>query len=109
MVGARRHAQLLEFAPVVVIKEGAAGCRVLWRGDNQAEVLEIDVATRSIAATDTTGAGDAFDAGFLHALVAGGYIGGRRATPRRCLRRSALAGHRSASRLLTSPRPELAL
>ncbi len=108
VVGARRHARLLEFAPLVVIKEGAAGCRVLWRGDNQAEVLEIDVATRSIAATDTTGAGDAFDAGFLHALVAGGYTaGGARATA--LLRRSAIAGNRSASRLLTSPRPELGL
>ncbi len=108
MVGARRHAQLLDFAPVVVIKEGAAGCRVLWRGDNQAEVLEIDVATRSIAATDTTGAGDAFDAGFLYALVAGGYTtGGARATA--LLRRAALAGHKSATRLLTAPRPELAL
>ena len=91
-----------------MIKEGAAGCRVLWRGDNQGEVLEIDVATRSIAATDTTGAGDAFDAGFLHALVGGGYkSGGARTTA--LFRRSALAGHRSASRLLTSPRPELAL
>jgi len=108
VIGTRRHAQLLEFAPVVVIKEGAAGCRVLWRGDNQAEVLEIDVATRTIAATDTTGAGDAFDAGFLHALVAGGYTaGGLRTTA--LFRRAALAGHRSASRLLTSPRPELAL
>jgi len=108
VVGPRRDAPLLELAPVVVIKEGAAGCRVLWRGDSQGDVLEIDVATRSIVATDTTGAGDAFDAGFLHALVAGGYThDGKR--PTAVLRRAALAGHRSAARLLTSPRPELVL
>ncbi len=100
--------RLLEITPTLVIKEGAAGCRVLWRGEPAGEVLEIVVATRPVPATDTTGAGDAFDAGFLFALVSRG--GTRQTTAATAdLRRAALAGHRAATRLLTSPRIELAL
>jgi sugar/nucleoside kinase (ribokinase family) len=98
--------RLLDLAPVLVVKEGAAGCRVLWRADEPGEVLEIEVATKPVATLDTTGAGDAFDAGFLHWLIANEY---RPDSPRQAaaLRRAALAGHRAATRLLTSARPEL--
>lgn len=98
--------RVVDLAPIVVIKEGVAGCRVLWRADSATEILEIEVATKPVATTDTTGAGDAFDAGYLHWLVANGH---RPGGPRQAaaLRRAALAGHRAAARLLTSPRPEL--
>ena len=44
-------------------RQGAYGYLVLAReGDGR---LRFEVATEHIAATDTTGAGDAFDAGFL--------------------------------------------
>lgn len=102
LAGRSRHERLLDLAPLVVIKLGADGCRVQWRDS------VIEVATRRIAAADTTGAGDAFDAGFLHALVAGGYSTGGVA-PSTLLRRAALAGHRSAARVLTAPRVELSL
>lgn len=87
---------LLDLAPVAVVKEGSDGARVLWRDNGR--VLQLDVATRPIAVTDTTGAGDAFDAGFLHSMLGGG-----------SMRRAALAGHRAATRLLTRPRAELDL
>ncbi|MFN8520595.1 MAG: carbohydrate kinase family protein [Chloroflexota bacterium] len=93
---------LLDIAPVVVVKEGAGGCRVLWRTD--AEVGRIEVATTAIAAADTTGAGDAFAAGFLRVLMAGD--GPPSAT---VLRRAAVAGHRSAGDLLRRPRVTLSV
>lgn len=98
--------RLLDFAPVAVVKHGSGGCRVLWAGGRDGDVLESVVATTPIAAADTTGAGDAFDAGFLHALIASGYRPGaaRSAT---VLRRAAVAGHRAAARLLTGTRKEL--
>lgn len=98
--------KLLDFAPVAIVKEGAGGCRVLWVDERSGDVLESVVATKPISAADTTGAGDAFDAGFLHSLIASGYRPGaeRDAT---VLRRAALAGHRAAARVLTAPRKEL--
>lgn len=95
-----RAADLLDLAPVVVVKEGAGGCRVLWRdGDG---LGRLDVATAPLVATDTTGAGDAFAAGFLRVLM--GVDGPATAA---ILRRAALAGHRSAADLLRRPRPTL--
>jgi sugar/nucleoside kinase (ribokinase family) len=100
--------RLLELAPIVVVKQGAIGCRVLWRSGERGERSHSTVATTRIAATDTTGAGDAFDAGFLKSLLTGGYRRGT--TPVAAdLRRAALAGHRSAAKLLTSPRRELSI
>ena len=58
---------------------------------------------RSTAA-DTTGAGDAFDAGFLVGWF--GAIAAGRALPA-TLRQAAVAGHRAAARQLSSPRTEL--
>ena len=103
-----RLRRLLDLAPIVAIKEGASGCRVLWRGGDDAAVNEIHVATRSIKGVDTTGAGDAFDAGFLYALVAGGMRSGATPAPA-ILRRAALAGHRAAASLIRSPRAEVTL
>ena len=57
-----------------------------------------------MAATDTTGAGDAFDAGFLAEWLARG----RAASPA-VLRRAVVAGNRAAARQIAAPRPELAL
>lgn len=111
MVGRRGAPRLLDLAPIVIVKQGAAGCSVLWRrapaAGAAAPVVEIQVATRALGVADTTGAGDAFDAGFLHALVAAGYSGGVPSAA--VLRRAALAGHRAAARLLTSRRVELTL
>ncbi|MEZ4596572.1 MAG: carbohydrate kinase family protein, partial [Chloroflexota bacterium] len=95
-------ASLLDLAPVVVVKEGAGGCRVLWR--SEAEVGRLEVATAPIAASDTTGAGDAFAAGFLRVLM-----GADAPVSAAILRRAALAGHRSAADLLRRPRPTLSV
>jgi sugar/nucleoside kinase (ribokinase family) len=46
-------------APVIVTKRGAEGCVVTWPGGSER------VAAPSVAVIDTTGAGDAFSAGFL--------------------------------------------
>jgi len=109
-VGPTRAARrLLELAPVVVVKDGAAGCDVVWRAA-AGGIAELDVAASPIAAADTTGAGDAFAAGFLFALLGGGSA----SVPARpwtaaTLRRAALAGHRAAADLLRRPRAELGL
>jgi sugar/nucleoside kinase (ribokinase family) len=59
-----------------------------------------------VTATDTTGAGDAFDAGFLVGWFAARAAG--RSLPA-SLQRAALVGHRTAARHLTTVRTELAL
>jgi len=97
---------LLALSPLVVVKEGAAGCRVLVRGPGPGPLaaLELVVAARPAHAEDTTGAGDAFDAGFLLAWAA---IPRPQRLDAAGLRRAAVAGNRAATRLLTEPRPEL--
>ncbi len=95
---------LLEFARIAVIKRGNRGARVVAREDGVDEPLRFDVATPSVNAADTTGAGDAFDAGFIV-----GWLGARasgRPQPE-ALHRATLAGHRAAARHLTGPRVEL--
>jgi sugar/nucleoside kinase (ribokinase family) len=94
---------LPRFAPVVVVKRGAGGATLLVRAGGNPPV-RLEVATRPLQAPDTTGAGDAFDAGFLAAWLAAG-----RSTSVGDLRRAVVAGHRAATRLLGAPRPELAL
>jgi sugar/nucleoside kinase (ribokinase family) len=99
---------LAEFAPVVVVKQGPKGCQVIRSGPKEGDVVRSIVAVRAMVASDTTGAGDAFDAGFLYSLLSSGYRPADVVSDA-VLRRAALAGHRSAVRLLTTPRKELRL
>jgi fructokinase len=73
-----------------------------WSGPT----VKFDVATRAVAAADTTGAGDAFGAGFIAEWLAS-RAAGRSATV--ALRRAAVAGNRVAARQLAAPRRELPL
>lgn len=98
---------LLADARIAVIKRGPRGARVFVRddGDTPGEPpLRFDIATTPIAAEDTTGAGDAFDAGFIAGWL-GALKGGHAGTD--ALHRATLAGHRAAARQLKSPRAEL--
>jgi ribokinase len=95
---------LLDVAPIAVVKRGAKGATVMAREDDAN--LRFEVATEHVNATDTTGAGDAFDAGFLMAWFTARAAG--KSVPS-SLQRAALAGHRAAARHLTSTRPELPL
>jgi sugar/nucleoside kinase (ribokinase family) len=100
----RDAAQLLDLAPVAVVKRGRGGASVVAR--DGAEVLAFDVATAPRDVTDTTGAGDAFDAGFLVAWLSVPVESRSRPA---ALRRAVLAGHRAAARQLSMPRHELVL
>jgi sugar/nucleoside kinase (ribokinase family) len=101
LVGPRNMRQLLELAPVVVVKAGAAGCTVYWRD------VEMEIAARPFAATDTTGAGDGFDAGFLYSLISCGRgLGDLRQLD---LRHAAYDGGKAAASFIRGPRKELAL
>ena len=95
---------LLDVAGIVVVKRGRKGATVLARSGS--ERLRFEVATAPIDAADTTGAGDAFDAGFLLGWFAAKAAG--RALPA-ALHRAALSGHRVAARQLSAPRPELVI
>lgn len=95
---------LLESAPLAIVKRGAGGATVLARG--LAATHRFEVATESLAATDTTGAGDAFDAGFIAMFLSAPPDARHRPA---ALRRAALAGHRAAARHLATGTPELAL
>ncbi len=95
---------LTDLAPLAVVKQGRAGATVLAR--DGASRLAFDVAARAKDATDTTGAGDAFDAGFLVAwLDQPAEVRSRPAA----LRRAVLAAHRAAGRQLANPGKELSL
>jgi sugar/nucleoside kinase (ribokinase family) len=95
---------LLDDARIAVVKRGPEGATVLAReGDGR---LRFEVATEHLAVTDSTGAGDAFDAGFLVGWFTSRAAG--KSLPA-SLQRAALAGHRAAARQLTSQRQELPL
>ena len=68
--------------------------------------IRFDVATRPIVAADTTGAGDAFDAGFIAEWLASARAGRSAIVG---LRRAAVAGNRTAARQVAVPRRELQL
>lgn len=106
LVGRRGARRLLDVAPLVVVKLGPGGCQLVWH-NRSGGIMEMEVAAKPLAATDTTGAGDAFDAGFLYVLLSVGFDSA--APSPALLRRAALAGHRAAARLLSSPRTELVL
>jgi sugar/nucleoside kinase (ribokinase family) len=99
---------LLDLAAIAVVKRGARGARVFARldhGQSDAEPpLQFDVATTPVPVEDTTGAGDAFDAGFISGWLAA--LGAGRSGAD-ALHRATIAGHRAAARHLRSPRHEL--
>lgn len=95
------EADLLELTPLLVVKSGATGSRLLIEAAGA--VRRLEVATPTLRVTDSTGAGDAFDAGFLLAWLPA------RAGSGPELRRAAMAGHRAAAELLRRPRRELAI
>jgi sugar/nucleoside kinase (ribokinase family) len=94
---------LLDLAPIVVLKRGPKGATILYMDER--EVRRLEVAAEVVAAPDTTGAGDAFDAGFILGFLAARR---RRAPIAASLRRGAVAGNRLAVRQLLRPRKELA-
>ena len=91
-------------ATTAVVKRGARGATVLTRVGGAG--IRFEVATEHLVVSDTTGAGDAFDAGFLVGWFAAQRAG--RSLPA-SLQRAAVAGHRAAARQLSTPRPELTL
>jgi sugar/nucleoside kinase (ribokinase family) len=104
LVGGKHEERLLDLAPIAVIKRGRKGATVRAR-DGRTR-LHFEVATTPLKATDTTGAGDAFDAGFL----AGWLDGRRRGLPlAAALQRGAVLGNRTAGRQLSMPPVELVL
>ncbi len=102
LLGLGRLEDLLELTPVAAVKRGPKGATVLSHDGGR--TLRFEAATRALGATDTTGAGDAFDAGFLVGWLNGRAAGGSSSA---ALHRGALTGHRTAARHLASTRPEL--
>ncbi len=104
IAGSSAPEALLDLAPAAVVKRGAKGATVvLTDGPHR---LRFEVATRPVTPTDTTGAGDAFDAGFIVGWLAA-RVAGRPAAS--ALQRATLAGHRAAARQLTRAASELPL
>lgn len=77
--------KLADFVPLVVVKLGAQGA-IAVRGRER-----IVAPTKPVTAVDTVGAGDSFDAGFLHQYVRGTNLAG-------CLDSGNLAGALSTTR-----------
>jgi sugar/nucleoside kinase (ribokinase family) len=104
LVGGKHEERLLDLAPIAVVKRGRKGATILAR-DGRAR-LRFEVATSAVQASDTTGAGDAFNAGFL----AGWLDARRKGLPlAAALQRGAVVGNRTALRHLSTPPGELAL
>ncbi len=103
-LGGHDFGKLLESAPLAIVKRGAGGATVLGRG--LAGTHRFEVATAPATSSDTTGAGDAFDAGFISMFLSAAPDARLRPA---ALRRSALAGHRAAARQLATGSPEIVL
>jgi len=104
LVGRDGADALAELAPIVVLKRGARGATVVTRSGDGGPATRFDVATAAVVVTDTTGAGDAFDAGFLAGWLTARAAGHPVAV---ALHRGCLAGQRAASRQLRATPPEL--
>lgn len=104
ITGGRDLAGLADLATIAVIKRGRSGASVITGPADTR--LAFDVATVPLDAHDTTGAGDAFDAGFLVAWLAADPASRHRPAT---LRRAVLAAHRAAARQLGSTPRELSL
>jgi len=104
LINGRNLGELLALAAVVVVKRGRAGATLLARAEDGH--LAFDVATTPLVAADSTGAGDAFDAGFLMAWLSVEPVARHRPAT---FRRAVLAGHRAAARQLGSTPRELTL
>lgn len=104
LLGDGRLDGLLEFTSIAVVKRGSKGATVLAR--DGADALRFEAATEALTAIDTTGAGDAFDAGFLVGWLTARAAGRSLSAS---LHRAALAGHRAAARQLSTPRAELSI
>jgi sugar/nucleoside kinase (ribokinase family) len=94
---------LLALAPLAVVKAGAAGASAHARGIP----VPVAVPAPSMRVADPTGAGDAFDAGFLGWLVRAG-AGSEPATTAE-LRQALEAGHRAARGEISGRRVEFAI
>ncbi|MBA2719874.1 MAG: hypothetical protein H0U52_11635 [Chloroflexi bacterium] len=104
IAGGRDLSKLTDLAAIVVVKRGRSGATVM-AGPPDAR-LAFDVATAPLDAHDTTGAGDAFDAGFLMAWLAAEPAARNRPAT---LRRAVLAAHRAAARQLGVAPRDIAL
>ena len=104
ITGGRALIGLADLATVIAIKHGRSGATILARTPDGP--LAFDVATAPLEATDTTGAGDAFDAGFLVAWLGAAPMARLRPAT---LRQAIVAAHRAAARQLMSTPRDLVL
>jgi len=81
----RAMESVVEQVPLLVVKRGRAGA-VAWRGSERYRVEAFPVES-----VDSVGAGDSFDAGFVHQFIRGGRI-------EECLKFASLTGALSTTR-----------